>query len=85
MAVPMEANKFQKQGAKKLRSILFDTTTALTLTPIQVLVFSLSFMIMVFMLHAISRMFPFISFIQIFISVLVVMISIGVSIVINKK
>lgn len=73
------------RDTRKLRTILFDAPSPITLTTIQVLVLSLAFIFMVFMLHTLSRIFPSISPIQMFVAVLVLVLSICISLHLNKK
>lgn len=74
-----------KREAKRLRSILFDSETPLTFTPLHILFLSLSFIFVVFLLHILVKIFPATSPSQLLIAVLVLSFSIGVSAYLNKK
>lgn len=79
------ANPSDLNEAKKLRSILFDAPSPLTLTPIQVFLFSISFIFMVFMSHILSRIFPKVLPTQLFIAMMIITVSIGISLHLNKN
>lgn len=89
MASPRVETRLMKpndnKDAKKLRSILFDSPTQLTLTPIQVLVFSMSFIFMTFALHVLSKIFPSISSTQMFVSMALITVSVCISLGIRKN
>lgn len=70
--------------ARKLRSILFDTTSPLTLSPIQVFLFSMSFIFMVFIAHILGRIFPSASPVQLFIAIITIIVSAWISLHLNR-
>jgi len=71
--------------SQKLRSILFDTQSPLTLSPIQVFMFSMGFIFMVFVSHILGKIFPSVSPAHLFIAIVAITVSIGISLHLNKN
>ncbi|ORE00160.1 hypothetical protein A0H76_2115 [Hepatospora eriocheir] len=69
-------NKSRK-NAKKIREVSGDSNSILTLTPVHVMLFAFGLIFSVSILHLITKFLPSVSPIQIFTSVIVVVISIG--------
>lgn len=80
LAKPNNSNE-----VRKLRSILFDTQTPLTLSPIQVFLFSMGYIFMVFMSHVLGKVFPSVSPTQMFVAMIAIISSIGISLHLNKN
>lgn len=87
MAIQKFGNQIMKprHEANEIKKLLFDSDTALTMAPVQAVKFSIAFIFMIFLLHTLSRIFPSIPQNQLFVSVFMVFLSIGVSLSLNKK
>ena len=71
--------------AKRLRSLLFDSETPLTFSPMHVLFMSLGFIFVVFMLHILVKIFPATSPAQLLVAILVLYTSVAVSSYLSKR
>lgn len=71
---------YNKKSIKKMKNIIGDAESSLSLTATQVPIFFLIFILMVFGCHIIFKLIPSISPIQLFIAVVVITTSIWFSI-----
>lgn len=89
MAQPFGNSSLQRSQNKlsimRLRSALFDSETSLTLLPLQLLFISLGFIVSVLFMHVLLKIFPDTTPLQILISIIVLLISLGISMMIKKK
>lgn len=85
MANPKIQVQQYKQRQKKVSKLLYDDQTLFLITPPQVLVISLIFIANVFILHIVSRFIPSSSGPQVALSIVVVILSLLVTFVLNKK
>lgn len=74
-----------KQRQKKLNNLLYDDQTMFLITPLQVLIISLIFIANVFLLHIVSRFIPSSSGPQVALSIVVVIVSLLITLILNKK
>lgn len=82
----VDANQIQqyKKRQNKLNEMLYEHTSRLQVTPMQVLIISLVFIGNVFLLHILAKFVPGSSLPQVALAVVVVLVSIAFSFVFSK-
>lgn len=80
----IQVNQF-KQRQKKLNDLLYDDQSMFLITPLQVLIISLIFIANVFLLHIVSRFIPATTAPQVAVSMVVVVFSLLITALLNKK
>lgn len=76
---------YDNREAKMLRSLLFEGHSILTFTPFQVILASIGFIFIVYMLHFLIKIFPSTSPVQTLVAIIVLCVSAAVSFILNKK
>ncbi|ORD95020.1 hypothetical protein ECANGB1_1710 [Enterospora canceri] len=71
--------QYNKKSIRKMKNVVGDAESALSLTAMQVLVFYLVFILMVFGCHLACKLMPNASPIQLFVAVIAISCSIGFS------
>lgn len=74
-----------KKDARRLKNILFDADTSLTITPLQLLFISLGFILTVLLTHILLRIFPKTSPGQVLLAIVVLLVSVAASAALRKK
>ena len=76
---------YNNKEAKVLKKLLFEDKGFFSFTPIQLLMISIGFIFVVYMLHVLIKIFPLTSPAQILVAILVLIISAIVSFFFNKS
>ncbi len=86
MALPMVSlNRIPiKKDPKRLRKMLFEQQSGLTLAPLEIMFFSIGFMFIVLLLHIMLKIFPKTSPTQILVAVVMLIISMLISCFVRK-
>lgn len=73
-----------KKDPKRLRKMLFEQQSGLTLAPLEIMFFSIGFMFIVLLLHIMLKIFPKTSPTQILVAVVMLIISMLISCFVRK-
>lgn len=74
-STPRSVRPPERRDTRRLRSVLFDADTPLSLSPLELLFFSLAFIVVVFLAHILLKAFPATSPTQVLIAMLALLAS----------
>ncbi|KAI5148914.1 hypothetical protein ENBRE01_0607 [Enteropsectra breve] len=79
------ARPAEKKDVRKLRSIMFDSASSLTFTPMKILLMSIAYIFIVYLLHIIVKLAPATSPLHLMVAIGALFVTLGISSFIGRK